>query len=102
TRSKRDWSSDVCSSDLDPTLDSDLERASAGGARSAILLSDDSHGPVDPVTADARTVLTALAVEGANANVYTVAEVRDPTNRRHFARTKTDELVASAELAGGL
>jgi voltage-gated potassium channel len=86
----------------DPTLDSDLERASAAGARSAILLADESHGPVDPGTADARTVLTALAVECANADIYTVAEVRDPTNRRHFARTKTDELVASAELAGGL
>src|SRR5207249_8255357 len=98
TRSKRDWSSDVCSSDLDPTLDSDLERASAGGARSAILLSDDSHGPVDPVTADARTVLTALAVEGANANVYTVAAVRVPTNRRHRSEEHTSELQSRFEV----
>ena len=28
--------------------------------------------------------------------------MRDPDNRRHFKRTKTDELVASTELAGGL
>ena len=86
----------------DPTLDSDLERASAKGARSAILLADESHGAVDAATADARTVLTALAVEGVNPQIYSVAEVRDPGNRRHFARTKTNELVASSELAGGL
>ena len=86
----------------DATLDTDLERASAKNARSAILLSDESHGPVDGATSDARTVLTSLAVESANNQIYTVAEVRDPLNRRHFARTKTDELVASSELAGGL
>ena len=86
----------------DATVDSDLERASAKGARSAVLLADESHGAVDAASADARTVLTALAIEGANPNIYTVAEVRDPANRRHFKRTKTDELVASTELAGGL
>jgi voltage-gated potassium channel len=86
----------------DSTLDTDLERASAKSARSAILLADESHGQVDSATADARTVLTSLAVESANNRIYTVAEVRDPLNRRHFARTKTDELVASSELAGGI
>lgn len=85
----------------DPTLDHDLERASAKHARAAILLADESHGK-DDATIDARTVLTALAVETVNPNVYTIAELRDPSNRRHFARTKTDELVASSELAGGL
>jgi voltage-gated potassium channel len=86
----------------DATVDSDLERASTKQARSAVLLADESHGPVDAASADARTVLTALAIETANPNIYTVAEVRDPSNRRHFARTKTDELVASTELAGGV
>ena len=86
----------------DATVDSDLDRASAKTARSAILLADESHGPVDAASADARTVLTALAIEGANPGVYSVAEVRDSANRRHFLRTKTNELVASTELAGGL
>ncbi len=86
----------------DPTLDTDLERASVKTAHSAILLADESHGHLDAATADARTVLTALAVESANPKIYSVAEVRDPGNRRHFARTRTNELVASSELAGGL
>ncbi len=86
----------------DPTLDSDLERASVKDALSVIILADESHGMHDDATTDARTVLTALAVESVNPNVYTIAEVRDPSNRRHFARTKCDEIVASSELAGGL
>jgi voltage-gated potassium channel len=86
----------------DPTLDRDLERASTKNARSAVILADESHGVQDDATTDARTVLTTLAVEAANSNIYTIAEVCDPANRRHFARTKTDELVASSELAGGL
>ncbi|MBI5877715.1 MAG: NAD-binding protein [Chloroflexi bacterium] len=85
----------------DPTLDADLQRASADAATSAILLADDTRGG-DSASVDARTVLTSLAVESANSKVYTVAEVRDPQNRRHFSRTKTDEMVASSELAGGL
>ena len=86
----------------DPTLDADLSRACAAEARSVIILADNSHGPKDDSTVDARTVLTALAIETLNSKVYTIAEVRDPQNRRHFARTKTDELVASSEIAGGL
>ncbi len=86
----------------DPTVDADLERAAAAHARSVIILADESHGPKDDSTVDARTVLTALAIEMLNSHVYTIAEVRDTLNRRHFARTKTDELVASSELAGGL
>ena len=86
----------------DPTLDTDLERAAAKQARSVIILADESHGPKDDSTVDARTVLTALAVETLNSHVYTIAEVREPLNRRHFARTKTDELVASSEIAGGV
>ncbi|MCA1553411.1 MAG: NAD-binding protein, partial [Chloroflexi bacterium] len=86
----------------DSTYDADLARAAAKHARSVIILADESHGSKDDSTIDARSVLTALAVEALNANVYTIAEVRDPLNRRHFARTKTDELVASSELAGGL
>jgi voltage-gated potassium channel len=86
----------------DPTLDSDLNRACVTQARSVIILADDSHGPKDDSTVDARTVLTALAIETLNSHVYTIAEVRDPANRRHFARTRTDELVASSEIAGGL
>ena len=57
----------------DATVDSDLERASAQTARSAVLLADESHGAVDAATADARTVLTALAIESANPTIYTVA-----------------------------
>ena len=86
----------------DPTVDADLARASAKYARSVILLADESHGHLDAATADARTVLASLAVESANPDIYTVAEVRDPANRRHFTRTKTDEVIASVELAGGL
>lgn len=85
----------------DPTVDADLQRASADQAASAILLADDTRGG-DAASVDARTVLAALAVEAANPKVYTVAQVSDPQNRRHFARTKTDEIIASNELAGGL
>ena len=85
-----------------PTSSEDLERAGIAEAQCAIILADesDSHASADDI--DARTLLTTLAVESINPNCYTCVEVIRSENRIHFARTKADEMVVSAELAGAL
>jgi voltage-gated potassium channel len=81
----------------------DLERAGVTQARAAIVLTDESdHDPHTDSTYDARAVFTVLAVKAANPNLHVVAQMRDPENRMHFERARTDEVVASAEMSEGL
>lgn len=84
-----------------PTASEDLLRAGIDEAQCAIILADDTDGAsADDI--DARTLLTTLAVESINPNCYTCVEVIRSENRVHFSRTKADEMVVSAELAGAL
>jgi voltage-gated potassium channel len=79
----------------------DLRRAGIDRARTAIILADRTNAATaDDV--DARTLLSALAVESINPTVHTCVEVIRPQNRAHFQRAKVDEMIVSAELTGGL
>jgi voltage-gated potassium channel len=85
-----------------PTSAEDLTRAGVCRAQCAIILADDTDSSASPDDIDARTLLTTLAVESVNPDCYTCVEVIRSENRDHFQRTKADELVVSAELAGAL
>jgi voltage-gated potassium channel len=85
-----------------PTSSKDLTRAGIERADCAIILADESNRSAAPDDIDARTLLTTLAVESVNPSCYTCVEVIRSENRPHFQRTKADELVVSAELAGAL
>jgi voltage-gated potassium channel len=84
-----------------PTSGEDLMRAGIDRADTAIILAD-LTGESGTEDADAKTLLTTLAVESINPNCYTCVEVIKSENRQHFERTKADELVVSAELTGAL
>jgi voltage-gated potassium channel len=83
-----------------PASGDDLMRAGIDRADTAIILADLTAGGSED--ADAKTLLTTLAVESINPNCYTCVEVIKSENRQHFERTKADELVVSAELTGAL
>lgn len=85
-----------------PSNAADLIRAGVERADTAIILADDSEPSASDSDKDARTLLTALAVEALNPGCYTCVEVLRAENRQHFERTGADELVVSAELTGSL
>lgn len=85
-----------------PSSEEDLRRAGVDRADTSIILADESDTAASDSDLDARTLLTALAVESLNASCYTCVEVIRAENRQHFERTGADELVVSAELTGSL
>lgn len=85
-----------------PTNAEDLVRAGIERASTAILLADETATNDTADDVDARTLLTALAVESLNPTCYTCVEVVRSANRPHFERTRADELIVSAELTGAL
>lgn len=85
-----------------PSHAEDLRRAGIDRAHTAIVLADRSDPGADPDDMDARTLLTVLAVESINPDVYTCVEVIRSANRPHFDRTGADELIVSAEVTGAL
>ena len=81
----------------DPSNGRDLKRANVMDADVAIIfpiLGDDA--------ADAQSLLTALAIETINRDVYTCVEVLDPKNREHFVRANVDEMFLKGELGAHL
>lgn len=81
----------------DPSNGRDLKRANVMEADVAIIfpvLGDDA--------ADAQSLLTALAIETINRDVYTCVEVLDPKNREHFVRANVDEMFLKGELGAHL
>ena len=86
----------------EPTDADDLLRAGIDRAECAIVLADESDPSRSADDIDARTLLTTLAIESLSPSCYTCVEVIRSANRPHFQRTKADELVVSAELAGAL
>ena len=85
-----------------PTREDDLLRAGLDRADTAIVLADDSNPTSTADDVDARTLLTALAVETLNPSVYSCVEVLRAQNRHHFLRTQADELIVSDEMTGAL
>jgi len=83
----------------DPTEDEALLRAGVERAKAAIILATDL---ADPASSDSRAVLTALAVEALNPDVYTVVEIVDRAHAKHLAHARVDEVVTSSELGAKL
>jgi voltage-gated potassium channel len=67
-----------------------LSRAGVSNAVAAIILSNPSGNADD---ADAKTILTSLAVESANPELYTVIELANPDNERHARLAKVDDII---------
>jgi len=86
----------------DPAEAEDLIRAGLPTCSTAIILADESDPTATAGDKDARTLLTCLAVESLYPDVYSCAEVVRSENRPHFAQTRVNEMVVSAELTGAL
>ncbi|MCU1354145.1 MAG: hypothetical protein JWM05_3354 [Acidimicrobiales bacterium] len=86
----------------DPSDTADLHRAGLATCSTGIVLADESDPAATAGDKDARTLLTCLAVESINPDVYTCVEVVRSENRQHFERTRVNEMVVSAELTGAL
>jgi voltage-gated potassium channel len=81
----------------DPTKGEDLERANIKEADAAIIFP--TPGSENP---DAQSLLTALAIETINPDVYTCVEIADARNKEHFSRAHVDEVIAMSELGAHL
>lgn len=84
----------------DPTNETDLHRANIDKAKTAIVITDTSNGDLD--SADARIILTTLAIETINPEVYTCAEIIDSKNITHLRNAHVDEVITSGEFSGRL
>ncbi len=86
----------------DPSDADDLHRAGLPSCSTAIVLADESDPSATAGDKDARTLLTCLAVESICPDVYSCVEVVRSENRQHFAQTRVNEMIVSAELTGAL
>lgn len=81
----------------DPTEAAVLERAGVARAHTAIILADPSSK--DYNAEDSRSILTCLAIESLNRDVYTVVQILNPENQKHLERVHCDEVVCTTEVA---
>jgi voltage-gated potassium channel len=102
-----DWETDPTKLDHveflrgDPSDADDLFRAGLDRCSTAIVLADDSSNAGDH-DRDARSLLTCLAIESIDPETYTCVEIIQSSNRKHFERTRVNELIVTAELTGSL
>ena len=84
-----------------PTRESYLRMVNVGGARSVVLLADEtSAGSNDD--RDAKTVLAALTVNSINPEVLITAEVLEPENVQHMKRAGVQEIFDHNLIGGNL
>jgi len=83
----------------DPSEDAVLHKASVEHARTAIILSADTQ---DPAASDAHNILTALAIEAINGDVYTCVELMNESNKKHLHHANVDEVVCIGEVGAKL
>ena len=77
--------------------DETLRKAGVMTAMSAVILAEDvGRLPVD--TIDARSILTALAVEQLHPEIYSVLEILNPENMRHANNANVDNVVLCEQL----
>ena len=70
-----------------------LIQAGIEKARAAIILGDPHFG-----NDDSHTILTGLALEAVNPNVYTVMELHDPENERYARYAHVDDILYTDSL----
>lgn len=81
-----------------PTRDTVLTLAQVETATTAIVLGSGD----DPTASDSIAILTALAIEARQPDVYTCVLVFDPHNKKHLRHANVDEVVCVSELTGNL
>jgi Trk K+ transport system NAD-binding subunit len=79
----------------DPTRRKVLFEAGVDRATTAVVLSD----PKISQNPDASSLLIALAIEDLAPSIYTIVEVHDSNNIKHFDRTAVNETVCHSELS---
>lgn len=80
----------------DCSADEVLKKAGVETAAAAIVLAEGvGRLPVD--TIDARSILTALAIESLNHGIYSVLEILNPANARHAKNANVDNVVFCEE-----
>lgn len=84
-----------------PTRESDLRRVNIAGARSVVLLADESSG-ASISDRDAKTVLAALTARSLNPDVMMTAEVLEPENVQHMKRAGVQEVFDHNLIGGNL
>ena len=81
----------------DCSADDVLKKAGVETATSAIILAEDA-GRLPADTVDARSILTALAVESLRPEIYSVLEILNPDNERHARNANVDNVVFCEQL----
>lgn len=84
-----------------PTRESDLRRVNIAGARSVVLLADESSAGSND-DRDAKTVLAALTARSLNPDVMITAEVLEPENIQHMKRAGVQEVFDHNLIGGNL
>ena len=75
-----------------PSDEEILMRAGIKEADTAIILAD-SRGGGGGDDVDARTILTALAVEATHPEIYSIIELTNPANERHARLAQVDDII---------
>ncbi len=73
-----------------------LKRANIINAKTAIVLADRQLDNSEMI--DAKSVLTCLAIDKINPNIYLMAEVVNHSNTEHFQRANVDDIIISNEI----
>lgn len=76
-----------------------LKRCNLDGASTVVILGDRS---LEPNARDAKAVLSTLAVESINPEVYTIVELQNEDNAKHCERARADEIIVSSDFSSRL
>ena len=82
----------------DPATPAGLALVQLDRAEIVVVLADE--GRRTPQDADARTILTVLAVEQQRPQIYTIAEILNEENAFHLHNAGVDEVLVSGAYAG--
>jgi voltage-gated potassium channel len=82
-----------------PAEDATLVEAGIKSAKSAIVLNDTND---TPESADAKVLMTTLAIETINGDVYTCAQIQHSENEVHLQRANVDEVIPLDMLGANL
>ena len=86
----------------DPTTDLTLTRANVEQAKVMVILANSVAPDSAAQDVDARTILTALAVERRNSALHTIIELINPENSRHAEHAGVDEVMIAGAFTGSM
>lgn len=84
---------------VDPTTPEALDASRIDEASVVVIMADDRPGR-NSHDADARSILTVLAVERRRRDVHTIVELRHEENAVHARNAQVDEIVVSGAYTG--